>query len=127
MKNLEFVIDYFGNQIKVGDNVIFAKANHTSLTIGEVIKIGNSGTYIIVKVVFAGFEGYCRDAKSMIGEEMKVMLNKTVKETNSRREEENGEYKWYRDEYETDYVYCLKWDRQIPEIPQYRYIKTEPR
>lgn len=127
MKEPEFVTDYFGNKIKVGDKVIFAKASHTSLTIGEVTKIGNSGTYINAKVVFAGFEGYYRNAKSMLGQEVKVMLNKTVKESATRREEENGEYKWYWDEYETDYVYCLKWEGQILETSQYRFVKTIPR
>lgn len=125
MKEPEFVIDYFGNEIRVGDKVIFAKSNHTSLTIGEVIKLGNKGTSVDVKIIFAGFEGYYRCAKEMIGEEMKVMLNKTVNENDSRHEIENNEHKWFRDTYETNYVYCIKWEGKLPEDPQYKYVKSE--
>ena len=55
---MEFVKDYFGNEIRVGDKIIFALSKHTSLAIGEVTSIGKSGNYVMAKIIVAPFAGY---------------------------------------------------------------------
>lgn len=133
MNNLEFVTDYFGNEIRVGDKIIFSVTKHTSLAIGEVTSIGNSENYVMAKIIVAPFGGYYKSAIKQIGNEVKVMLLKTVEESELRWEIDHDKPEWshqtkhFLDYYNTNYVYAIKYTGEIPEIPQYRYIKTEPR
>ena len=128
---MEATKDYFGNEIRVGDKIIFALTKHTSLAIGEVTSIGKSGTYVMAKIIIAPFGGYYKTAKSQIGEEVKVMLTKMVEESKCRWEMAEGQADWerpknrYFDIYKTNYVYAMKYTGEIPETPQYEFVKSE--
>ena len=131
MKAPEFVTDYFGNEIRVGDKIIFAVTKHTSLAIGEVTSIGKSGNYVMAKIIIAPFGGYYKSAVKQIGQEVKVMLTKTVEEEEGRWEYDDKENwkqrgKFIFDYYDTNYVYGMKYTGKIPETPQYTFVKSEP-
>lgn len=123
---MEYVKDYFGNEIRVGDKVLFSKSNSSTLAIGEVIKLGKLGTSVTVKIVFMPYEGYWRSAagREKEGPTMKVMLKETVEEHERRRAGEEGNEKWVDDYYSTDYVYAVKFTGEIPD-KQYRLLRTE--
>ena len=132
MNTPEFVVDYLGNEIHIGDNVIFAMSKHTSLAIGEVTSIGKSGNYVMTKIIIAPFGCYYKSAVEQIGKEVKVMLTKTVEEEDGRWEYDNKESwkqsrKFIFDYYDTKYVYAVKYFGEIPETPQYAFVKSEPR
>ena len=128
---MEFVKDYFGNEIRVGDKIIFALSKHTSLAIGEVTSIGKSGNYVMAKIIVAPFAGYYKTAKEQIGEEVKVMLTKTIEEYTCHWELAEGQSNWerpknrYFDYYNTNYVYAMKYTGEIPETPQYVFDRSE--
>lgn len=131
MKTPEFVKDYFGNEIRVGDKIIFAVTKHTSLAIGEVTSIGKSGNYVMAKIIVAPFGGYYKIAKEQIGEEVKVMLTKTIEEYTCHWEMAETQADWERpknrffDYYNTNYIYGMKYTGNIPETPQYTFVKSE--
>lgn len=122
---MEFVTDFLGNEIRVGDKVICAHSKHASLYIGEVVNLGKKGTTIDVKVLIAPFEGYWKEAINRIGNIIeKVQLTRTVEESHSYRTENN---EWMRQTYETQYLYAIKYDGTLPEKVQYKLIKEEIR
>lgn len=133
MKELEFVTDYFGNEIRIGDKIIFAVTKHTSLAIGEVTSIGKSGNYVMAKIIVAPFGGYYRAAKEQINQEAKVMLTKIVEENVGRWEDDPDKPEWQKsrkyinDYYDTKYVYGMKYTGEIPETSQYNFVRSEPR
>lgn len=128
---MEFIKDYFGNEIRVGDKIIFALTKHTSLAIGEVTSIGKSGNYVMAKIVVAPFGGYYKIAKDQVGEEVKVMLTKTIEEHTCHWEMAEGQADWerpknrYFDYYNTNYVYAMKFFGEIPENGQYKFDRSE--
>ena len=117
-----FIIDFFGNQIRVGDKVV-CSTQHAALCFGEVVRLGSTGTTVDIKIIFAPFEGYWRCAKNAIGtikKNVKVLVNK----------EEHFHYKdgdkFMVDTLMTGYAYCIKYD--FPEdFLQYTLINTETR
>ena len=131
MNTPEFVVDYLGNEIRVGDKVIFAMTKHTSLAIGEVTSMGKSGNYVMAKIIIAPFAGYWMAAKEQIGNEVKVGLTKTVEESTCRWEMAEGQAEWehpknrYFDYYKTNYIYGMKYTGNIPETPQYKFDRSE--
>lgn len=128
---METIKDYFGNEIKVGDNIIFALSKHSSLAIGEVISIGKSGNYVMAKIIIAPFGGYWKTAKEQIGEEVKVALTKNVEENTCHWEMAEGQADWehpknrYFDYYNTNYVYAMKFFGEIPNNTQYKFDRSE--
>ena len=125
---METTRDYFGNELTIGDKIVFAKSEHSSLAIGEIIRIGKTGNTVTVKILVAPFGGYYRKAESQIGEEVKVMLTKTVNEEDvvwrpdPNAKEWEGKQNRYRQYYDTKYVYAIKYFGEIPETPQYELI-----
>lgn len=113
---METIRDYFGNELTIGDKIVFAKSEHSSLAIGEITKIGKTGTTVDVKILFVPFGGYWKAAKERVGDETRVMLKKTVEETVHYKGDDEI---WYVDTFDTDYVYAMKYDGVIPEEPQY--------
>lgn len=129
-KEIDHAFDFLGNELRVGDKIVFAKSEHSSLAIGEITKFsgGNTITYAHVKILIAPFAGYWKEAIARIGEETKVQLTKRVEETHLKKlEQEDGSYKWFVDYYKTDYVYALKWTGDVLIKPQYNYLRTEER
>jgi hypothetical protein len=130
-KEIDHAVDFLGNELRVGDKIVFAKSEHSSLAIGEITKFsgGNAVTYAHVKIIIAPFAGYWKEAVTRIGEETKVQLTKRVEETHHRKEtqKEDGTWNLVVDFYDTDYVYALKWTGDIPDKPQYNFLRTEPR
>lgn len=129
-KEIDHAFDFLGNELRVGDKIVFAKSEHSSLAIGEITKFsgGDTITYAHVKILIVPFAGYWKEAIARIGEETKVQLTKRVDETHLKKlEQEDGSYKWFVDYYETDYVYALKWTGDVLIKPQYNYLRTEER
>lgn len=131
MKAPEFTTDYFGNEIRVGDKIIFAVTKHTSLAIGEVTSIGKSGNYVMAKIIIAPFGGYYKSAVKQIGQEVKVMLTKTVEESTCHWEMAEWQADLehpknrYFDYYNTNYVYAMKFFGEIPNNTQYKFDRSE--
>lgn len=122
---MDFVKDFLGNEIRVGDKVICAHSKHASLYIGEVVKLGKKGTTVDVKVLIAPYEGYWAEAINRIGNIIeRVQLTKTVEEHHTHKNENN---EWFWQTYETQYMYAIKFEGSLPEICQYKFIKEEKR
>ena len=115
-----FIVDFFGNEIRVGDKVVCSN-QHAALCFGEVVRIGNTGTTVDIKIIFAPFDGYWKCAKDAIGQikkNVKVMVNR----------EEHFYYKecekFMMDTLMTDYAYCIKYDF-LTNYQQYKVLNTE--
>ena len=121
---MDFTTDYFGNKICVGDKIVFAKSEHSSLAIGEVVKIGSKGTSVDVKILVAPFAGYWKEANTRIGEVTKVQLKKTMEESHHHKNEDG---QWVVDYYDTDYIYALRYDNPVSREPQYHFKSSKLR
>ena len=117
-----YIVDFFGNEIRVGDKVV-CSTQHAALCFGEVVRLGSTGTTVDIKIIFAPFEGYWKCAKNAIGKikkNVKVLVNK----------DEHFYYKdgdkFMIDTLMTAYVYCIKYDFPIND-PQYILINSEQR
>ena len=118
-----FIVDFFGNKIHLGDKVVYSIGTHAGLCFGEVVRLGNTGTTVDIKIIFAPYSGYWKCAKDTIGQikkNVKVLVN-------------HVEHDYYKNEdtsmvdtYMTGYAYCIKYD--FPEdLPQYKLINSETR
>ena len=118
--------DYFGNEIGVGDKIVFARTKHTSLAIGQVTSIGKSGTYVMARILVAPFGGYYESAKEQIDTVQKVILTKDVDECVVEKidDPQGGMRQFHRQHYKTKYVYAMKYTGQIPDN-QYKKAETE--
>lgn len=116
------IIDFFGNEIRVGDKVVCSN-QRASLCFGEVIRIGNAGTTVDIKIIFAPFDRYWKNAASRIS-----TIKKNVKVLSNKEEYRNykKDGKFMTDTIMTTYVYCVKYDFPNHDS-QYKILKTKER
>lgn len=119
----KFIMDFFENEIHVGDKVICSIGDHAGLCFGEVVRLGNTGTTVDVKIIFAPYDGYWRCAKNIIGQikkNVKVLVNK------EEHYYYNKDKKYMMDTYMTAYSYCIKYDFPT-DLPQYKLLESKER
>jgi hypothetical protein len=119
---IDYIKDFFGNEIRIGDKVVCSVGSHAGLCFGTVTRLSKNGTCVDVKVDYAPFQGYWWHVKDMLGnikKNVKVIVNR---EDIDRYRGENGI--WYKDTVSTDFTYCVKFDYPDRD-KQYKILKTE--
>ena len=123
MKESEFIVDFFGNEIRVGDRVVCSVGNHAGLCFGEVVRLGSTCTTVDIKIIYAPFDGYWKCAKNAIGQikkNVKVLVNR--EEHFYYKEDE----KFMMDTLMTAYSYCIKFNFDSI-MPQYQTLDRKER